>query len=274
MPKAPLPLSPILSEFQAAFEARIASLTLAEKWDNVGMLVESVRSMKYEKLRVLTCIDLTKQVSEEAVRENCNFIVAYHPILFRATKNLTLSSQSAVLTCLDAGISVFSPHTALDAAEKGMNDFLCDLINDPKNESSRCAVSVDPVTRINSGRIVYFKEPVPLSQFFATIKKSLNIPQLRVACNIEHTAKLNSFAVCVGSGSSVLQGCVADVYITGEMSHHEILAATSIGKVVVLLDHSSSERPFLPELARRLREFEMIESVLLSRTDREPISTV
>ncbi|XP_026685528.1 NIF3-like protein 1 [Diaphorina citri] len=52
---------------------------------------------------------------------------------------------------------------------------------------------------------------------------------------------INSIAVCAGSGGELLRGKKADLYITGEMSHHDVLDATHRGTTVLLLEHSDSE---------------------------------
>jgi len=51
----------------------------------------------------------------------------------------------------------------------------------------------------------------------------------------------------------MLLGQDADVYFTGEMSHHEVLAAIAAGKHVVLCGHTNTERGYLPILATKLR---------------------
>ena len=272
MPKAPAPVAPVLRSFVDEFEARIAPLALAEKWDNVGLLIESPRSINYSKLRILTCIDLTNDVVSEAIRKQCNFILAYHPILFQPIQSLSLSSQLPVIRCVDAGINVFVPHTALDSVEGGMNDFLSDIFL--SHQASRSPVRTDPVTGAHVGRVVQLRGLLSLSAVFGILKSSLNIPAIRYSCATESAdTMIRSVAVCVGSGSSVLKGCDADLYLTGEMSHHDILACRSAGKSVVLLDHSSSERPFLPELAKRVRSMSNVDSVIESESDVEPIQT-
>ena len=60
--------------------------------------------------------------------------------------------------------------------------------------------------------------------------------------------QVSSIAVCAGSGSSVLKGVEADVYITGEMSHHEVLDAVSCRRTVILCEHSNTERGYLLKL--------------------------
>lgn len=65
------------------------------------------------------------------------------PIIFRPLKSLTLSNtqQRSLLRLVQAGISVYSPHTAVDASVGGVNDWLADGISGGKeNESDRTYV--------------------------------------------------------------------------------------------------------------------------------------
>jgi len=65
------------------------------------------------------------------------------PIIFRPLKSLTLSNtqQRSLLRLVQAGISVYSPHTAVDASVGGVNDWLADGISGGKeNESERTYV--------------------------------------------------------------------------------------------------------------------------------------
>ena len=45
---------------------------------------------------------------------------------------------------------------------------------------------------------------------------------------------VSTVAICAGSGGSLLLGVDADVYFTGEMPHHEVLAAIQSGHNVIL----------------------------------------
>lgn len=45
---------------------------------------------------------------------------------------------------------------------------------------------------------------------------------------------VSSVAICAGSGADLLLGNPADVYLTGEMSHHEVLEAVASGHHVIL----------------------------------------
>ncbi len=79
---------------------------------------------------VLLTIDLTKAVADEAIERKDCVVVSYHPIIFRGFKSLTLadSQQQSLLRLALEGISVYSPHTAVDAAPGGLGDWLADIV--------------------------------------------------------------------------------------------------------------------------------------------------
>jgi len=88
-------------------------------------------------------------------------------------------------------------------------------------------------------------------------------------------------AICAGSGGSMLLGADADVYLTGEMSHHEVLAAVASGHNVILCGHTNTERGYLPILADKLLkelQNEAVDSksmeVHVSEKDKHPLSIV
>jgi putative NIF3 family GTP cyclohydrolase 1 type 2 len=45
---------------------------------------------------------------------------------------------------------------------------------------------------------------------------------------------IQTVAICAGSGSSVLGPVCADLYFTGEMGHHDVLAALAKNTSVIL----------------------------------------
>jgi dinuclear metal center YbgI/SA1388 family protein len=268
---------------------------------------------------VLLTIDLTKAVADEAIALNSSIIIAYHPTIFKGLKAITLanSQQQTLLRLASHGISVYSPHTAIDAAPGGLGDWLADIVTgtqtdeghdihaqssqqskklddeDPfieKNRLTRPTFTLNhhpsqtvlrlaklpsistttasvPHTRrtivpqsppiashpgAGMGRIVHFQKPQPLPTLLDRIGKGLNnpkgfpiaIPQNATISDIE----IKSVGICAGSGASLLSGLDVDLLFTGEMSHHDALAAIEAGQVVINLFHSNSERGFLAEV--------------------------
>lgn len=67
----------------------------------------------------------------------------------------------------------------------------------------------------------------------------------------------------------------ADLYITGEMSHHEVLDAVQNDHSVILCDHSNTERGFLSVLRSKLTTlFDNQVQVILSERDADPLQVV
>lgn len=276
---------------------------------------------------MLLTIDLTKAVADEAIALKSSIVVAYHPIIFRGLKSLTLanSQQQTLLRLASHGISVYCPHTAVDAAPGGLGDWLADIVTGTKtsydasppaaaipgpqsegdhdpfvqrgNEASltvqrptfqlqhhpsqttlRLSKDAPQTTSIphtrrpvipqtpeikthpgaGMGRVVEFADAQPLPTLLDRIGKGLNNPKgfpIAIPQNASiGDIKIRSVGICAGSGGSLLGNLDVDLLFTGEMSHHEALAAIEKGQVVISLFHSNSERGFLAEVLREQLE--------------------
>jgi dinuclear metal center YbgI/SA1388 family protein len=100
---------------------------LAAEWDNVGLLLGTGDA---PVRKVMTCLTVTPDSADEAVRDAADLIVAHHPIFFRPTKRLTDATPDGrmVLALARAGVAVYSPHTAFDNAPGGINDILAERL--------------------------------------------------------------------------------------------------------------------------------------------------
>ena len=114
----------------------IAPPEYAESWDRHGLQIGS----RADALRgpVVLAIDLTDDVLAEALASGSNTLIAYHPPMFHPLKSLTDEQplQGTLLRAAREGLNVYSPHTALDAAHGGLNDWLANGIagSDPQGE--------------------------------------------------------------------------------------------------------------------------------------------
>ncbi|KAI0031243.1 NIF3-like protein-like protein [Vararia minispora EC-137] len=263
---------------------RIAPLSLAEKWDNVGLLLEAPHPPNGPH-KVLLTVDLTTRVAAEALALPASVIVSYHPPIFRPLSSITLSSpiQASLLRCAAAGISVFSPHTSLDCVHGGINDWLASGLG----PSSITFVGKEKENGSGGvGRVANLEHPVSLTTIVERVKAHLGLQHVQVATSpYASSSNVRSVAICAGSGGSMLAGSTADVYWTGEMQHHEVLAAVAAGRHVILCGHTNTERGYLPMLAERLQvELARAEgsdaivaaqmSIHLSSEDRHPLEIV
>jgi dinuclear metal center YbgI/SA1388 family protein len=121
-----------------------APSTLAESWDNVGLLWGDPDA---QVSKVMTCLTVTGKTSQEAVHEGAELIVSHHPILFRAVKRVTADRHETGMlwNLAKAGVSVFSPHTAFDNTEGGINDGLARRLGLTGVEALRSATAVPTV---------------------------------------------------------------------------------------------------------------------------------
>ncbi|XP_062972259.1 NIF3-like protein 1 isoform X1 [Elgaria multicarinata webbii] len=124
------------------------------------------------------------------------------------------------------------------------------------------------------GRLCTLKEPVSLSVLIEQVKSHLKLSHVRLALGAGKSleSQVKVVALCAGSGSSVLRGTESDLYLTGEMSHHDVLDAVSKGITVILCEHSNTERGFLVELQQVLAAHlgDKI-YVVVSERDRDPL---
>jgi putative NIF3 family GTP cyclohydrolase 1 type 2 len=103
------------------------------------------------------------------------------------------------------------------------------------------------------GRLVELKKPVQLKTLTTRIKKYLGLKSIRIASPAEDTP-ISSVALCAGAGTDAFKGIQADCYLTGEMSHHNALAATLSGSHVILCEHTNTERGYLPTFGKLLKK--------------------
>lgn len=116
-------------------------------------------------------------------------------------------------------IAVYSPHTAWDAIDGGINDWLCSVIT---GNGVHC--DTRPITpqlsdpKKGAGRIIEMNQSKSLESIVETIKTESNLSHVQVAIgsNQNITSEIKTIALCAGSGASVLKGVSADLYVTGE----------------------------------------------------------
>jgi dinuclear metal center YbgI/SA1388 family protein len=393
-------MSRSLSEILALLE-QLAPLHLAEDWDNVGLLVEPTRAASRPIERAFLCIDLSERVLDEALERKADFLIAYHPPLFKGLKRLraTAPDERVLLRALEAGLAVYSPHTALDAATGGVNDWLArafgpgrsaPLVPHPAETRelafklvvfvprshvaelrsalsselglgrignySECSYELEglgsffgneaasprvgergrlesapevrlemrcearavrelgrvirahhpyeepawdlyplvdpdgvpgddagklpkvPGGKTGAGRLLELAEPLSITEAIARLKAHLGVATLRVATCGMHAAgtPVRRIAVCAGAGGGLFEQVRGvDLFVTGELRHHDVLAKLRNGASVLLSEHSHTERGYLPEFARALEAAAGgAFTALVSTEDRDPLQTM
>lgn len=135
------------------------------------------------------------------------------------------------------------------------------------------------------GRIITFPKPQRFIHLVDRIKRALEISAVSVAVpwsadEERDDIMIRTVAVCPGSGGSMLGNLEVDLLYTGELGHHEALAAVEKGQCVITTFHSNSERGFLkavmkPKLEELLGRIDLDEpspniKVAVSQADKDP----
>ncbi|KAJ8722776.1 hypothetical protein PYW07_003956 [Mythimna separata] len=267
--KVGVPLKRVTSALE-----NFAPQQLSESWDNTGLLVEPYTARNITK--VLLTNDLTEDVALEAHGSGCEMIISYHPPIFAPMKSVVQSAwkERIVSFLLEKQISLYSPHTSWDSVRGGVNDWLASAFS---VEESKPLIPAALNPQVGAGRLLQLKSRISLSDAVSRVKELTGLLHVRFAIGKgkDMSSEIDSVALCAGSGSSVLKGANAGLYLTGEMLHHDVLDAAQKGISVILTNHSDSERGFLKGFSTNLQNLLDNEvQVLVSKVDRDPLVTV
>lgn len=288
---------PVLTAVQAWFD-EYAPACLADSWDNAGLIVQSpVPRDAHDAPGVFLAVDLTPAVADELLaRGDVRVAVVYHPVIFSPVRSLTMGNalQRSILRCIAAGIHIYCPHTALDACHGGLNDWLITGLSHPWEKGApqahelfravRCASYsiIEPSERghsVGMGRAHKWEQACTWETLITRAKALLRVPHIQVAPapGVDGASMIRSLAVCAGSGSSILRKCTSvDVYVTGEMGHHDVLAANARGISVIVANHTNTERQYLHDMLQPALQASLSPTsrVYVSKCDKDPLSVV
>lgn len=260
-----------IAEIQG-FLVGIAPPELAESWDNVGLLTgDPAQRVK----KVLTCLTLTPDVAEEAISEKVNLIVSHHPILFRPVQQITATSIEGklLLDLMRAKISVYSPHTSYDSAERGINWQLANLLGLEDIGILRPVISeADQAEEKGAGRFGVLPDELTLAQVNQSIKQILGISSLQFVGDPD--LRVKRIGIACGAAAEFLNdahshGCQA--LLTGEARFHACLEARALGMGLILPGHFATERPAMEQMAVLLQvQFPKL-NVWASKNETDPL---
>ena len=191
---------------------RFAPLNIQESWDCSGWLIET---SKINIQKIMLCLTVTQDVINQSISENCDMIIAHHPLFHVPIKW--------------KNIDIYCAHTNLDKTFGGTTDCLIEKLNFKVSE-------IQEFVRFSNVNIT-------LKDFYIKLKEIA--PNLRYVNN-NQTKVLRKIAFCAGSGSEFIQQAFekgADAFVTGDLKFH-----TALDSPIVVFDigHFESEIPVLP----------------------------
>lgn len=192
-----------------------APLELADEWDNVGLIVGRA-SRPVE--RVLGALELRQEVVRDAAERGCAAIVVHHPPIFPSVTEVTdrSTSGSLLLEVVEAGTAVIALHTNLDAASGGLNDIAAELLG--LTDTGPMVPADDPT--VGMGRV----GDVAPTRLGAFADRVAGVVPGGVSLAGDPWTPVVRVALCTGSGGSLIDRAResgADVFVTGDLKHHD-----------------------------------------------------
>jgi dinuclear metal center YbgI/SA1388 family protein len=98
-----------------------------EAYDNSGLLTGDSSD---DVIGILITLDVTVEVINEALKKNCNLIIAHHPIIFKGLKKLTGKNyvERVVIKAIKKDVAIYALHTNLDNVRLGVNKKIADIL--------------------------------------------------------------------------------------------------------------------------------------------------
>lgn len=241
-----------------------APFETALSFDNCGLLVGDGAT---PVTRALVALDITPAVVEEAASLNAGLIISHHPVIFDPLRRL--NSRQVPYLLAQKGIAAVCAHTNLDLST------VCGVNVALGNRLGLKAVRREDVFGeecvLFSGETQEELTPV---QFAALIKERLGAGAVHL---IPGGKGIRKVFFCSGAGGGFVEQAAcrgADAFLTGEMKHHEALAAMGTGLTCVVAGHYETEKPFAPFLAAYLGKRLPGAAFLVTQREKPPFTTV
>lgn len=218
-----------------------APMETAEEYDNVGALV-GARDRKVTK--ILVALDAAMSVVAEAKKIGAELIVTHHPLMFHGRKHLLEEDAEGKILCemVRAHLSLIAAHTNLDQT------FL--------SGSAACARRLG-LKNIRKGSDYLFlgelPEPRQANAYEDEITHALFFP---ARCYCGESTLITTLAIGGGACDEKwmeARALGAQALLTGEVRHHNALAAAQEGFMIFDGGHCGTEAPLVPALAEYLQ---------------------
>jgi len=215
-------------------------------WDNVGL---QIGDHNREVKSVFIALDPSDLAVEEAVRLKADLLLTHHPLLFQGLKRINQDDfiGRRVIKLIENQIGYYAMHTNFDVSHMG--DVAANRIELKNTEVLEVTKEEQNVT-MGIGRVGNFQKEMLLSECASLVKDKFSLEHVKVYGDLEK--KINRAAICPGSGKSLISEVLmskADVYITGDVDHHEGIDLVARNVCVIDGGHYGIEKLFIPHMA-------------------------
>jgi dinuclear metal center YbgI/SA1388 family protein len=192
-------------------------------YDNAGLLIGDENAAISG---ILSCLDITDEVIDEAIEIGANVIVAHHPLIFRKLRSIRYENEEGRLIrkLIKHDLHHIAVHTNLDAAQDGVSFLLAEQLG---LRELTILEQHEKATQkyqrpIGFGMVGELAEALDQSAFLDHIARKLGTNAVRFSGN--HKGTVKRVAVCGGTAVSLLPQAIAnqvDAFVTADIKYHE-----------------------------------------------------
>ncbi len=221
------------------FLETIAPLSIQESYDNAGLITGTP---EWDCTGAMISLDITEDVIDEALKNNCNLLIAHHPIIFKGLKRITGNEHVGrnIIRAIKNDLAIYAIHTNLDNVMEGVNGMIAKKIG-----LTDCQVLM-PLDNVHSGYGAgltgYLAEPMEEKAFLGLVRDIFKIPVIRHSGFKDKS--IQQVSLCGGAGSFLISNAIAhnsDIFLTADLKYHDFFEADNR---IVLADigHFESEQ--------------------------------
>lgn len=229
----------------------IAPEALQEPWDNSGIQINCGEDKNISK--IMTCLEISRDIIDEAVKESVDMIVTHHPLIFSKLSKIDTEDITGehIIKLIKNGIAVYSAHTSFDSALKGTNYYLANKLS-LKNLSP--LIPSSDFQECGMGRYGEYDHVLSFQEFLNLLKEACPDSDIRIAGKKPEFVK--KVSVCTGAGAEFIDTAFSagsDVFVTGDLKYHEAMHTADIGFCVIDAGHYGTEVIFAENMEAQLK---------------------
>lgn len=220
-------------------------------WDNVGLLCG-----RYDKEvnTIYVALDATDEVIDKAIANGADMIVTHHPLIMSGLKKITDDDfvGKRLMKMIRSDISYYAMHTNYDVL--GMAELAGDILELLDAQVLEVTEENEEGKPEGIGRIANLKNPVTLLECCESVKKAFSLKHVKVFGNLDKV--VTRMAICPGSGKSFVNTAIAkgaDVYVTGDIGHHDGIDAVANNLAIIDAGHYGIEHIFIKDMEKYLK---------------------
>lgn len=224
----------------------------SEDWDNSG------KQIAYDQKtinRIVVGVDLTDKLLNKAIEVHADLIITHHPFIFSPLKSVDISSYKGdmIKKMIVNDISSIALHTNYDLSFHGMGQVIgskMGLVN------LACLATGENSQESGFGSVGDLVDEVELSEFIDNFKRKFQLDYVTLY-NESVRKKIKKVAFCGGAGGEFISDAInirSDIYITGDITHHDAQSAYEGGVVLMDPTHYGLEKVFVDHISELIRD--------------------